>query len=274
MTWFLFYRFFLATTIALVILLIYSFFTKNAHNIRINVFNTKGWFLGLFLFGSYLFQTIGLTLTSPSNAAFITSLSVILVPLVLILKGNKLSPLNIASFIIATIGLTLITIEFSTLQFNIGDIIVLGTAICLAIQIVYTDQFVKTDSPMDLTIAQLLCTTVLSFLSAIFFELKDFKMIQTYSEPVYFALILTAIFATIYGFFVQTYSQETVNPILIAIIFTFEPIFALLISLWVGEEILNITRIIGMGLIVLATILAIIQENRTLKKSKLNTTII
>ena len=274
MTWFLFYRFFFATTIALAILLIYSFFTKNKHKIEINVFNTKGWLLGLFLFGSYLFQTIGLTYTTPSNAAFITSLSVILVPLVLILKGKKLNPLNIASFIIATIGLAFITIEFSTLQFNIGDIIVLGTAVCLAIQIVYTDQFVKIESPIDLTISQLLCTTVLSFLSAVLFEIKDFKMIQTYSEPVYFALILTALFATIYGFFVQTYSQETVNPILIAIIFTFEPVFALLISLWVGEEMLNITKVVGMGLIVLATVLAIIQENRNLKKTTIISTII
>ena len=189
--------------------------------------------------------------------------------MVLILKGKKLNPLNIASFIIATIGLAFITIEFSTLQFNIGDIIVLGTAVCLAIQIVYTDQFVKIESPIDLTISQLLCTTVLSFLSAVLFEIKDFKMIQTYSEPVYFALI-----ATIYGFFVQTYSQETVNPILIAIIFTFEPVFALLISLWVGEEMLNITKVVGMGLIVLATILGVIQENRNLKKTTIISTII
>ncbi|HWJ03488.1 MAG TPA: DMT family transporter, partial [Verrucomicrobiae bacterium] len=40
-----------------------------------------GTLIGLFLFGGYSFQTIGLKYTSASNAGFITGLSVVLVPL-------------------------------------------------------------------------------------------------------------------------------------------------------------------------------------------------
>ncbi len=239
----------------------YLFWNQN-HTFSVNLFNRKGWVLGLFLFGSYLFQTLGLKYTTPSNAAFITSLSVILVPLVLVAKGKKLSTLNIISFSIATVGLALLTINFANFKLNLGDIIVLGTAICLAIQIVYTDQFVKDTSPIDLTIAQLLCTTILSLLVAVIFESNNYAMIQTYSNAVFFALLLTALFATIYAFFVQTFSQKSINPILIAIIFTFEPVFALLTSLWVGEETVTIIRVAGMTLILVATFLAILQENR------------
>ncbi len=228
---------------------------------KINIFNKKGWFLGIFLFGSYLFQTIGLNYTTPSNAAFITSLSVILVPMVLFLKGQKISKLNIISFTLATIGLTLITINFTTFQLNFGDIVVLGTAVSLAFQIVFTDEFVKDNSPLELTISQLLCTTVLSLTAALLFEAKDFESVPAFSGSVIFALLFTALLATIYGYFAQTKAQEIVNPIVIAIIFTFEPIFALLISLWVGEETLNLIKVAGMALILSATILAVIKEN-------------
>lgn len=268
-TWFLFYRFLLASIITLVFTYGYILF-KREKITKITIFNKKGWFLGIFLFGSYLFQTIGLYYTSPSNAAFITSLSVILVPLILVLKGNKLNKLNIISFSVATIGLALITINFSTFQLNLGDVVVLGTAIALAIQIVYTGEFAKDNSVLELTIAQLLCTTVLSLLTALIFEFNSFQPAQNFSETVIVALIFTALLATFYGYLVQTGSQKVVSPLVIAIIFTFEPIFALLVSLWVGEEVLNIIRVVGMMLIILATILAIYQENSKLDKESFN----
>ena len=242
--------------------MLYKFSNKSQDKFEINFFNKKAWFLGLFLFGSYFLQTLGLDYTTPSNAAFITSLSVILVPLVLVLKGKKLTKLNVLSFTLATIGLAFLTIEFSTFHLNPGDVIILGTAICLAIQITYTDQYVKEYQAIDLILGQLLCTTLLSFLTALVFEFKDFKLIQSLPVSVLFALVLTGGLATVYAYVVQTYSQKTVNPILIAIIFTFEPIFALLLSLWMGEENLTLIRVVGMILILSATAIAIIQENR------------
>ena len=262
-TWFLFYRFFLATVVTLVLALIYGITKRDAGRFEIHPFTVRGWFLGVFLFGSYFFQTLGLDYTSPSNAAFITSLSVILVPLVLVIKGKRLKTLNILSFSLATLGLAFITIQFSTFHLNPGDMIILGTAICLAIQIVFTDQYVKQYSALDLIIGQLLCTTILSLLTALIFEFKDFSMIQVLPSSVIFALVLTGVLATVYAYLVQTYSQKTVNPILIAIIFTFEPIFALILSLWMGEENLSLLRAIGMALILVATVIAIIQENKT-----------
>lgn len=261
-TWFIFYRFFLASLVSLVILVIFFYRTKDPESTKINFFNTRGWFLGILLFGSYLFQTIGLNYTTPSNAAFITSLSVILVPVVLVLKGKKLSKTNTASFLLATFGLIFITIgiNLSKLKFNFGDIIILGTAICLAFQIIYTDQFVKIYDPLELTITQLFSTTVLSFLFAVVFEPQSFHLIIYYSSTVLGAILFTALLATIYGFFVQTYAQKTVNPILIAIIFTFEPIFALLFSLWSGVEQLTLIRALGMLLILSGTFIAIYKE--------------
>ena len=153
-TWFLFYRFLLASIISLAFTYGYIILYKKEKVTTLTIFNKKGWVLGIFLFGSYLFQTIGLYYTSPSNAAFITSLSVILVPLILVFKGNHLNKMNFISFTVATKGLALITIDFSTFQLNFGDVVVLGTAIALAFQIVYTGEFAKDNSALELTIAQ------------------------------------------------------------------------------------------------------------------------
>ena len=258
----MFYRFFVATILSLIIVGLFWIFKPKDKKISINIFTRHGWILGIFLFGGYLFQTIGLSYTSPSNAAFITSLSVILVPIVLILKGSKLNKTTISAFTIATIGLALLTINFSSFQINIGDVIVLGTAISVAVQIVLTGEYVKNESALDLSLAQLLCMTVLSLFLALMFEINDFKLINDYSFNVIFAILFTALFATVYAYVIQTYSQKTVNPIIIAIIFTFEPIFALLYSLWLQQEVLSILRAVGMVFILSATFIVILQENK------------
>lgn len=246
-------------------MLIYWTIRSNKETCAISLFNRKGWILGLFLFGGYLFQTIGLEYTSPANAAFITSLSVILVPILLIVLGNKPNMVTISAFLIATAGLAILTINFNSLQVNQGDIIVLGTAISIAIQIILTGKYVTEESAINLALAQLLCMAVLSLIFAVTFEMKDFKPVYAYSHFVILAILFTAIFATIYAYVVQTYAQQTVNAIVVAMIFTFEPVFALLYSLWVHQEVLTLPRAIGMLMILGATFMAILQENRSNK---------
>lgn len=267
-TWFLFYRFFFTTFIALFLFFIIKvFFTPNPKITDIKeLFSSKGWFLGLLLYGSYFFQTFGLQFSTPANAAFITGLSVILVPIVLIFKGHPIKKEAGFAFLIAFIGLLFLTVNFSNLSINEGDILVLGTAIFLSFQIVYTGEFVKKESALQLTMSQFLSLGILSFLTTFLFGLDEFTPIQNFSESIWFALLLTVVFATIYAFFTQTYSQKTINPVIIAIIFTFEPIFALLTSLWLGQESLTTFRAIGMFLIMLATYIAIISEQKSQKK--------
>ena len=47
--------------------------------------NKYGWFLGLLLYLTYFFQTVGLVYTTPSKAAFVTGKSVPLVPVFLLI---------------------------------------------------------------------------------------------------------------------------------------------------------------------------------------------
>lgn len=258
----MFYRFLIACILVLGVTFLYSILIKKDSGENISLLSKKGWILGLFLFGGYLFQTVGLRYTTPSNAAFITSLSVILVPCVMIFRGNKVTKPVILSVSLAFIGLAFLTIDFTNIQVNPGDIIILGTAISIALQIVLTGEFVKEESALNLSLTQLLSMTVLSFVFAIIFEPTSYRVLTNFSNTVIYAVIFTAILATSYAYFVQTFSQKTINAIVIAIIYTLEPIFALIISLLLQIENLTIARAIGMTLILLGTFIAIIQENR------------
>ena len=80
----------ISSIIVLIYLILFDLADLTFKNIK-KVFKSKGIILGVFLYLSYFFQTFGLQITAPSNAAFVTSLSVLLVPLFLIVTGKKLS---------------------------------------------------------------------------------------------------------------------------------------------------------------------------------------
>lgn len=215
------------------------------------------------MYSSFFFQTFGLKETTPSNAAFITGMNVMLVPIILVFKGKKLQ-LNptIYANILATIGIALLTINFSNFSVNFGDIIILGTAISIAIHIILTGDYVEKESAIMLTISQFMSLAVLGLLGALIFEPTLFSSINTFSNAIWIALFITVLFATIFAFFTQTFAQKNaISPITIAIIFAFEPIFALMYSLYIGEEFLDAIKLIGMILILVATFMVIIKKD-------------
>src|SRR5690606_6172554 len=94
--------------------------------------------LGALSFGGFLTQTIALSITSASNAAFITGLSVILTPLLgRLFWGQRLAPRVYAAAGVALVGLALITLRDGFGAVNAGDLWVLLTAVAYALYIIY-----------------------------------------------------------------------------------------------------------------------------------------
>ena len=70
-----------------------------------------GLVLGIFLMLGIVFQTVGLQYTSASNAAFITGLCVVMVPIIISITTTSLPPWGtICGIILATIGLFLLSV--------------------------------------------------------------------------------------------------------------------------------------------------------------------
>src|SRR5215469_3283555 len=96
-----------------------------------------GLLAGLCLFGGYAFQTVGLRLTTPSKAAFLTGLSVVMVPLLSSLVYRVYPHTSEAiGVVIATVGMGLMTLHGNAGGVSLGDTLVILCALAFAAHIV------------------------------------------------------------------------------------------------------------------------------------------
>jgi len=226
---FLAYRFFIATLVLGLI------FWKRLKLIDKNILG-KGVLIGIFLFMGYTFQTLGLKYTTATKAGFITGLSVVLVPLLsFFLVKEKIRRNSTIGVIFAFFGLWLLNSN-NSLSFNLGDFLVLVCAISFALHIISVGLYTKRLDYILLVILQLFTVFILSTIFSLFLE--GSALFIYYSYKVWWAIILTAIFATSLAFYMQNRFQQYSTATKTAIIFSGEPIFAAIFAyLLLGEKI-------------------------------------
>jgi drug/metabolite transporter (DMT)-like permease len=217
-----------------------------------------GMMLGFWLFIGYAFQTLGLLYTTSSKAGFITGLSVVLVPLLMIFIMKQRPGLNsITGVAAATSGLYLLTMS-DVSSLNIGDGFVLICAAGFALHILFTGKFSSSFPTLLLTTVQISTVAVLSAGSSIFFEdwKRAFNPEIIFSGKVILALLITSILATALAFFIQTNFQKHTTATRVALIFAMEPVFAAMTAfIWAGER-LGSSALTGCALIFAGMVIA------------------
>ena len=211
---------------------------------------SKGALLGLFLGSGYLFQTIGLYLTTAATTGFITGLYVVFTPILgaLFLKSEVTSNEWIG-VVMATVGLALLS--FKGFSIGIGELAVLLSALFFAFHILGLGKWSERFATYPLTIVQLgtiaLLTSVLSLVD------KGYEFPNNGQE--WKATIFTAILATSVAFLIQTWSQSKMDATIVAVVLTLEVVFAAIFAVMAGQESLTLRAIIGGGLIFAAMLL-------------------
>ncbi|MGN1059777.1 MAG: DMT family transporter, partial [Clostridia bacterium] len=177
--------------------------------------------LGGLLSGYMIFQIVGLRDTSASNSAFITSLSVLMVPFLsafLLKKAPSLS--NWAGVVLALLGLVFITGIYKGLTaLTIGDLYTFLCAICVAVHIIVADRFLKEDDSLLLGIGQIFSGAILSLLVWCIQTPRTFLTVD-YTPTLLTSVILTSIFCTCFAFTAQIVVQKHLPPSRVAVIFT------------------------------------------------------
>lgn len=250
---FLFFRF----TLASILMFIISYRFLNELNKKTILY---GVILGILLFSAFATQTFGLIYTKSSIVAFITGLNVICVPFLTYLFFKDKIKLNvlIATFI-AVIGLYLLTMS-GTLEFEKGEFLTLICAILFALQIIFTGKFSKQVNVFMLVLFQLITVSILALIFSLSLDSTTFNI--SYNYAFFKAVIITAIFATVYAFLIQTYMQQFTTATKTAIIFTMEPVSAAIFAYFTANEVLTIVQFIGAVLIILATLIAELKFNK------------
>lgn len=214
----------------------------------------RGLVVGGVLWLGMAFQLVGLRYVSAGEAAFITGLSVVMVPFLEALVAKR--ALGLGTFLAAAAaaaGLFLLVGE-TPFGFNLGALLEFLGAICFALQIFLTGGLAL-ESPMALTGLEMVAGFVLGAAFGLF-------PVRVPSTPTFGVIGYTALFGSAGAVILQSYLQRFAPPSRTALIFTFEPVFAAFFAWWWGGEILTGWALVGAALIFLSLLLAEVRPKR------------
>lgn len=204
----------------------------------------SGCLVGMFLFIGNELQTSGLKYTTPSKSAFLTGVSVVLVPVLLAVfwkRGiNRLTSIGVA---LAFAGLYLLTVPASAgaglnlRSMNHGDLLTLGAAVVFAFHIIFIEHATKNHSWQQITVVQVTVTALLMILTASSSHYFAEKIFVVWSPRVLWGIGITGFLSLALAFAIQAWAQQFTPATHTALIFTLEPVFAWLTSfIFLGER--------------------------------------
>src|SRR6202162_2945067 len=195
--------------------------------------------VGLFMAIGYAFQTAGIARTTPSKAAFITGLSVVLVPVFLaVFWRRKIGTWAWGGAAGSFAGLYFLTVPaegFSRL--NHGDMLVMGCAVLYAMQIIYIARFTGKYSLGALSCLQVILTGVVSTIAVPILDVTRLEHFFVRSTPQReFGVSVPAIFPTALAYPLLVWGQSHTTATNTALILTSEPVFAAITSFFMLNE--------------------------------------
>lgn len=211
----------------------------------------KGLLLAVVLFLCFALQTVGLTDTTPSRAAFLTGLNVLFVPLLSMVLLRRMPRWGTSvGVVLAAVGLYWLTRPtpndaLSGGGLRLGDWLSIGCAVAYAVHILLTERFASKDNALGLVAVQLVGVAVMSALCLPFVERR-----LEWSQPLVVAVLACGVLASAVAILVQTWGQARTSAVRAALIFALEPVFASAYSVAVGHEVLGPKEWLGGALIV------------------------
>ncbi|ELL4666898.1 DMT family transporter [Vibrio fluvialis] len=198
--------------------------------------------VGVFLGGSIFCWIYAISISDTlGEGAFIFSLSMLFVPLVAWpLFGNKPGRAFWKSLPIAVLGLFLLAWN-GEWNASISQIWFLLSAVGIAIHFNFNSQYSAKLPPMLLTTLQLFATGCLGLLLSYFVEAWP----QEVSGETWKWFVLSVLLATSLRYLMQTVGQKHANPTNAAILMLLEPVWTLLLSVWIYSESMPLNKIIG-----------------------------
>ena len=243
---------------------------KNKKNPDFKLFKNKkaligSIFCGIALMFSTSTQQIGISMTSVGKSGFITSLYIILVPILGLLLKKKV-PIKIWFCVgIVLVGLYLLCIK-NSVKIEIGDIFLLLSAFGFAVQILIVDSISQDINTILLSIIQLSAVAILSLFPICIIEQPSISNTLDAMPYLLFAGVLSSGIA----YTLQIVGQKYTNPIVASLIMSLESVFAAITGWLFLNEILSLNETIGCILIFIAIIISQIDFKKRVNENQLN----
>ncbi|MEA4972842.1 hypothetical protein SDC9_91334 [bioreactor metagenome] len=212
---------------------------------------------GIALFAGSILQQIGIKYTTVGKAGFITSLYMIIVPIISIFIGKKASKKVWISVAIAIIGMYFLCMNGEK-EINSGDIFVLLCAFAFSIHILIIDYFSPKVNGVKLSCIQFWICAAIAFFPMMIFEKPEMsKIIAAWAPILYAGLLSSGV-----GYTLQIIAQKDIDPTIASLICSLESVFSVLFGWLILKEILSGKELLGCALVFIGVILTQIPEHK------------
>ena len=201
---------------------------------------------GTIVAGGYLFQTVGLTMTSPGNAGLITGLFVVFTPLIDRVFGVAVHRRTAVAVVIALAGTVMLT--GGPGRMGLGDALVLVCAVLYGLHIVVLSRWSPGARAAPLARVQMATCAVI-------FSIGGTPTLTAMPSPsVWFAIFITGVFASAVAFYLQTWAQAHLDASRTALILATEPAWALVAAVVLAGQRLDTVQAAGAALVLAAIV--------------------
>ncbi len=195
---------------------------------------------GALLATAYGLQTAGLELTTVSSTGFITGLYVVLTPLLALALFR--TPVAAAAWVGVALAISgLLLLNGMPGGSAVGNALVLGNAVAQSFQIVAMERFAPRYDARALTFLQM----AVSCLGFTVIALARGELSVPHDGSVWYALVVTGVFAGALGYLVATWVQSRATAARAALVFTLEAPFAALFGVLLLSERLGFVGWLG-----------------------------
>lgn len=218
--------------------------------------------LGIINFFAITIETIGVSKVPASNASFIASTSVLLVPFIeYFFRKKSVSNKMKLAILISIFGIYIMFYGFGLPKgFILDDIIIFVSAAFYSVQIVLIDISAKRFHSGALMFFLFLVTGIISLPLAILFD-NSFSLAQipNLSINAQVCLILIILIGTVIPYILMAKGQSVVDAQTAALLFILVPVFAMIISFTIFKEDIVIFKILGGLIIIIAQIIGVLK---------------
>lgn len=229
---------------------------RTGHSLPVIPFQNRallagGLVVGVVLFAAAALQQIGLVYTTAGKAGFITSLYVVIVPILGLFIGQRTSLGTWTGALLAAIGLYFLTMQGS-LRMAWGDLLVLFGACLWAVHMILLGRHSPRTDSVKLAFLQFMVCAGLSAVVALLTETVTLDALRAALAPIFYAGVLSVGV----GYTLQVVGQRHARPAEAAIIMSLEAVFAVIGGwLLLGEQ-LTTRALIGCGLMLAGIIVS------------------
>ncbi len=219
-------------------------------------FSRKSLYLGGILAGLALFlgmstQQVGMVSTSAAKAGFITTMYIVLVPIMGMFYGRKTTPKMWLCVIIAAVGLYMLSIKDGFI-IEKGDFFVFLSAIFFGLQIVIIDIFAPKADAIKLSMIEFATSGLLSLIATLMTETTTMAGIQAAG----IAILYTGVLSSGVGFTLQIVAQKNLPPTITSLIMSMESGVSAIAGVIFLHEALTSREIVGCIIMIIAVLMA------------------